>query len=147
MSQATKLAGAAGDQDPRIGLRSVAALRKLVERLQGPPGREARGPGGGGRGTRARMVVEGDRRRARRQPPGRAQETREGSPPRAEEVAVFERFTTQARSGVTLAQEQARRLGRPNIGTQPLLLGILGTPDTAGVRALEALGVGEPDVH
>jgi ATP-dependent Clp protease ATP-binding subunit ClpA len=60
---------------------------------------------------------------------------------------VFERFTTQARSVVTLAQEQARRLGRPNIGTQHLLLGILGTPDTAGARALLALGVGEPDVR
>lgn len=60
---------------------------------------------------------------------------------------MFERFTTQARSVVTLAQEQARRLGRPNIGTQHLLLGILGTPDTAGARALEALGVGEPDVR
>src|SRR4029450_135525 len=41
MSQATKLAGAAGDQDPRIGLRSVAALRKLVERLPALHMREA----------------------------------------------------------------------------------------------------------
>jgi hypothetical protein len=60
---------------------------------------------------------------------------------------VFERFTTQARSVVTLAQEEARKLGRPNIGTQHLLLGILGAPDTAGARALEALGIGEPDVR
>jgi ATP-dependent Clp protease ATP-binding subunit ClpA len=60
---------------------------------------------------------------------------------------VFERFTTQARSVVTLAQEQARELGRPNIGTQHLLLGILGTPGTAGARAVEALGVGERDVR
>jgi ATP-dependent Clp protease ATP-binding subunit ClpA len=60
---------------------------------------------------------------------------------------VFERFTTQARSVVTLAQQEARKLGRPNIGTQHLLLGILGTPDTAGAPALEALGVGEPHVR
>jgi ATP-dependent Clp protease ATP-binding subunit ClpA len=60
---------------------------------------------------------------------------------------VFERFTTQARSVVTLAQQEARKLGRPNIGTQHLLLGILGAPDTAGALALEALGVGEPDVR
>jgi len=45
MSQATKLAGAAGDQDPRIGLRSVAALRKLVERLEALQVRNARGRG------------------------------------------------------------------------------------------------------
>jgi ATP-dependent Clp protease ATP-binding subunit ClpA len=60
---------------------------------------------------------------------------------------VFERFTTQARSVVTLAQEEARQLGRPNIGTQHLLLGILGAPDTAGARVLDALGVGKRDVR
>ena len=60
---------------------------------------------------------------------------------------MFERFTTQARSVVTLAQQEARQLGRPNIGTQHLLLGILGAPDTAGARALDALGVGERDMR
>jgi DNA-directed RNA polymerase specialized sigma24 family protein len=45
MSEATKLAGAAGDQDPRVGLRSVAALRKLVERLEALQVRNARGRG------------------------------------------------------------------------------------------------------
>jgi ATP-dependent Clp protease ATP-binding subunit ClpA len=60
---------------------------------------------------------------------------------------VFERFTTQARSVVTLAQQEARKLGRPHIGTQHLLLGILVAPDTAGARALDALGVGERDVR
>jgi ATP-dependent Clp protease ATP-binding subunit ClpA len=60
---------------------------------------------------------------------------------------VFERFTTQARSVVTVAQQEARKLGRPNIGTQHFLLGILGTPDTAGARALDALGIGERDVR
>ena len=60
---------------------------------------------------------------------------------------MFERFTTQARSVVTLAQEEVRQLGRPNIGTQHLLLGILGARDTAGARALDALGVGESDVR
>jgi ATP-dependent Clp protease ATP-binding subunit ClpA len=60
---------------------------------------------------------------------------------------VFERFTTQARSVVTLAQQEARELGRPNIGTQHVLLGILDTPDTAGARALEALAIHEKDVR
>ncbi|HJY31928.1 MAG TPA: Clp protease N-terminal domain-containing protein [Actinomycetota bacterium] len=60
---------------------------------------------------------------------------------------MFERFTSQARSVVTLAQQEARELGRPNIGTQHLLLGILGTRDTSGARALEALGIHERDVR
>ena len=54
---------------------------------------------------------------------------------------MFERFTTQARSVVTLAQAEARELGNPNVGTHHLLLGVLGEPDTAGGRALAALGI------
>jgi hypothetical protein len=34
MSQATDLAAAAGSTDPRIGLRAVLALRRLLERLE-----------------------------------------------------------------------------------------------------------------
>jgi hypothetical protein len=34
MQPATELAGAASDQDPRIGLRAVAALRRLLEQLE-----------------------------------------------------------------------------------------------------------------
>lgn len=34
MSEATKLAGAAGSQDPAVGLRAVAALRSLLEQLE-----------------------------------------------------------------------------------------------------------------
>jgi ATP-dependent Clp protease ATP-binding subunit ClpA len=54
---------------------------------------------------------------------------------------VFERFTTQARAVVTHAQQEARELGHPNVGTHHLLLGILDEPDTAGGRALAALGI------
>ncbi|MCA1672478.1 MAG: helix-turn-helix domain-containing protein [Actinobacteria bacterium] len=42
MSQATQLASAAGDQDPRVGLRAVAALRTLLERLEAVQVRNAR---------------------------------------------------------------------------------------------------------
>jgi len=34
MSQATDLAAAAGSTDPRVGLRAVMALRRLLERLE-----------------------------------------------------------------------------------------------------------------
>ncbi len=34
MTEATDLAQQAGDRDPRVGLRAVAALRRLVEQLE-----------------------------------------------------------------------------------------------------------------
>lgn len=34
MTRATDLATAAGNQDPRVGLRAVAALRRLLEQLE-----------------------------------------------------------------------------------------------------------------
>jgi ATP-dependent Clp protease ATP-binding subunit ClpA len=60
---------------------------------------------------------------------------------------VFERFTTQARSVVTVAQQEARAFGSPSLGTQHLLLGILVEPETAGARALQALGIVANDVR
>jgi ATP-dependent Clp protease ATP-binding subunit ClpA len=60
---------------------------------------------------------------------------------------VFERFTTQARSVVTLAQDEARELGHPNVGAHHLLMGILDEPDTAGGRALAALGIDRNEVR
>ena len=98
MSQATKLAGARWG----LGSRGRPAGRRGAQEA----GRTARVAPGAERPQR-RLVVAGDRERARRQPAGRAQEACGGSPPRAEEVAVFERFTTQARSAVTLAQQEA----------------------------------------
>jgi ribosome-binding protein aMBF1 (putative translation factor) len=34
MTEATKIANQANSRDPRVGLRSVAALRRLVEQLE-----------------------------------------------------------------------------------------------------------------
>jgi len=34
MSEATKLAAEASSRDPRVGLKAVAALRRLLERLE-----------------------------------------------------------------------------------------------------------------
>jgi DNA invertase Pin-like site-specific DNA recombinase len=45
MSEAITLASAAGDRDPRTGLRAVAALRKLVEQLERAQVRSARAQG------------------------------------------------------------------------------------------------------
>lgn len=42
MSEATDLAVAAGNADPAVGLRAVAALRRLLERLEAAQVRNAR---------------------------------------------------------------------------------------------------------
>jgi DNA invertase Pin-like site-specific DNA recombinase len=45
MTEATALAAAAGDRDPRTGLRAVAALRRLLEQLERAQVRNARAAG------------------------------------------------------------------------------------------------------
>jgi DNA-directed RNA polymerase specialized sigma24 family protein len=45
MTEATDLAARAGDRDPRVGLRAVAALRRLLERLEAVQVRSARARG------------------------------------------------------------------------------------------------------
>ena len=54
---------------------------------------------------------------------------------------MFERFTDRARHVVVLAQEEARGLQHNYIGTEHLLLGLLGEPDGIGARALEGFGL------
>jgi DNA-directed RNA polymerase specialized sigma24 family protein len=45
MTEATALAAAAGDQDPRVGLHAVAALRRLLDVLERAQVRNARSAG------------------------------------------------------------------------------------------------------
>lgn len=45
MTDATDLATRAGDRDPRVGLRSVVALRRFCERLEAVQVRSARAQG------------------------------------------------------------------------------------------------------
>jgi len=54
---------------------------------------------------------------------------------------MFERFTNRARHAVVLAQEEARRLQHNYIGTEHILLGLLGEPDGLAGRALAGLGM------
>jgi ATP-dependent Clp protease ATP-binding subunit ClpA len=57
---------------------------------------------------------------------------------------VFERFTDSARDAVVRAQEEARALGHNYLGTEHLLLGVLGAP---GEPAVEGLAVTASDVR
>jgi ATP-dependent Clp protease ATP-binding subunit ClpC len=54
---------------------------------------------------------------------------------------MFERFTNRARHVVVLAQDEARDMGHNYIGTEHLLLGLLGVPDGLAGRALAQLGL------
>jgi ATP-dependent Clp protease ATP-binding subunit ClpA len=54
---------------------------------------------------------------------------------------MFERFTNKARHVVVLAQEEARKLQHNYIGTEHILLGLLGERDGFAFRVLEGFGM------
>ena len=54
---------------------------------------------------------------------------------------MFERFTEKAIKVIMLAQEEARRLGHNFVGTEQILLGLIGEGTGVGPRALKTLGV------
>jgi ATP-dependent Clp protease ATP-binding subunit ClpA len=54
---------------------------------------------------------------------------------------MFERFTSRARHVVVLAQEEARRLNHNYIGTEHILLGLHGEPDSVAGHVLTGLGM------
>src|SRR6266478_361493 len=54
---------------------------------------------------------------------------------------MFERFTTGARRVVVLSQEEATRLKHSYIGTEHILLGLLGEQGGLASQALTALGM------
>ena len=54
---------------------------------------------------------------------------------------MFERFTERARRVVVLAQEEARMLGHDYLGTEHILLGLIGEGEGVAAQALESLGI------
>ncbi len=54
---------------------------------------------------------------------------------------MFERFTAYARHTVVLSQEEARRMNHNYIGTEHVLLGLLGEPAGVAYGVLEAHGI------
>src|SRR6266478_210080 len=54
---------------------------------------------------------------------------------------MFERFTDRARRVVVLAQEEARLLNHNYIGTEHILLGLIGEGEGVAAKALESLGI------
>ncbi len=60
---------------------------------------------------------------------------------------MFERFTDRARQVVVVAQEESARLSHNYIGTEHILLGILGAGPSVAVSALESLGISQAAVR
>src|SRR6202011_2539114 len=54
---------------------------------------------------------------------------------------MFERFTNKARHVVVLSQEEARLLNHNYIGTEHILLGLLGEPESIGGQVLAGFGL------
>lgn len=56
-------------------------------------------------------------------------------------VMMFERFTEKAIKVVMLAQEESRRLGHNFVGTEQILLGLIGESTGISAKVLKSMGV------
>src|SRR5579883_907922 len=54
---------------------------------------------------------------------------------------MFEQFTEKAIKVIMLAQEEARRLGHTFVGTEQILLGLIGEGTGVAARTLKSMGV------
>src|SRR5271157_3240500 len=61
--------------------------------------------------------------------------------------AMFERFTEKAIKVIMLAQEESRRLGHNFVGTEQLLLGLIGEGTGIGAKTLKSMGVNLKDAR
>ena len=55
--------------------------------------------------------------------------------------AMFERFTEKAIKVIMLAQEEARRLGHNFVGTEQILLGLIGEGTGIAAKVLKSMGL------
>jgi ATP-dependent Clp protease ATP-binding subunit ClpC len=60
---------------------------------------------------------------------------------REQEPTMFEHFTSEAIKVIMLAQEEARRLGHNFVGTEQILLGLIGEGTGVAAKVLSELGV------
>ena len=60
---------------------------------------------------------------------------------------MFERFTEKAIKVIMLAQEEARRLGHNFVGTEQLLLGLIGEGTGVAAKTLKSMGINLKDAR
>ncbi|KAI8529278.1 hypothetical protein RHMOL_Rhmol12G0213300 [Rhododendron molle] len=61
--------------------------------------------------------------------------------------AMFERFTEKAIKVIMLAQEETKRLGHNNVGTEQLLLGLIGEGTGIAAKVLKSMGINLKDAR
>ncbi|CAA7396352.1 unnamed protein product [Spirodela intermedia] len=73
--------------------------------------------------------------------------TSRGKACRGVAVAMFERFTEKAIKVIMLAQEEARRLGHNFVGTEQILLGLIGEGTGIAAKVLKSMGINLKDAR
>ncbi|KAJ9559559.1 hypothetical protein OSB04_004719 [Centaurea solstitialis] len=68
-------------------------------------------------------------------------------PSRIVPKAMFERFTEKAIKVIMLAQEEARRLGHNFVGTEQILLGLVGEGTGIAAKVLKSMGINLKDAR
>jgi len=97
---------------------------------------------GSGSALRLRAVAPSGAAKAAARPSSAA-----GRPRRQAATAMFERFTEKAIKVIMLAQEEARRLGHNFVGTEQILLGLIGEGTGIGAKTLKSMGVNLKDAR
>ncbi|KAI6675764.1 hypothetical protein NL676_003670 [Syzygium grande] len=72
---------------------------------------------------------------------------RRGKASRGVVRAMFERFTEKAIKVIMLAQEEARRLGHNFVGTEQILLGLIGEGTGIAAKVLKSMGINLKDAR
>ncbi|KAK6941604.1 ATPase, AAA-type, core [Dillenia turbinata] len=72
---------------------------------------------------------------------------RQGKASRGVVKAIFERFTEKAIKVIMLAQEEARRLSHNFVGTEQILLGLIGEGTGIAAKVLKSLGINLKDAR
>ena len=60
---------------------------------------------------------------------------------------MFEKFTTEAIKVMMLAQDESRRLGHNFVGTEQILLGLIGEGTGVAAKVLKSMGVNLKDAR
>lgn len=112
-------------QTPRLSMRSFSGLRgsNALDIMAARPGRDFH--------SRVASAVSARRRKACRGVP----------------KAMFERFTEKAIKVIMLAQEEARRLGHNFVGTEQILLGLIGEGTGIAAKVLKSMGINLKDAR
>ncbi|EYU21822.1 hypothetical protein ABFS82_09G076700 [Erythranthe guttata] len=72
---------------------------------------------------------------------------RQGRKSRMAPRAMFERFTEKAIKVIMLAQEEARRLGHNFVGTEQILLGLIGEGSGIAAKVIKSMGINLKDAR